>query len=419
MTDTPRTGQGWTGFLRWGPYALLGCGAFIAFATARVLMSTAETYTAAVLVVGALGWQLAWDGALRRLPEPDPRRILYFAVRTLLAAGLSWLNPFFSIYAVMGYFDAGRQLPRRRRRWGLLAIAATLAVSQSTVPDGPAPGSTLQLTVFLALFALHTCLALVLDRLSDQEAERHRQQKATIEALELSNARLEQALAENATLQAQLLLQAREAGVTDERRRLAAEIHDTLAQGLAGIITQLQAAADSSEGTTARTHVERAASLARHSLGEARRSVHNLAPGPLEHRTLPEALKETVDRWQGLADARLELVVTGTVEPLHKEIEATLLRITEEALGNAAKHAHASRVAVTLSYLDDEVAVDVRDDGRGFDPLSRPEHSTSGGFGLKGMRHRAARVAGAVDIETEPGGGTAVSARVPLVRDDA
>lgn len=419
MTDAPQTGLGWQGFLRWGPYALLGVGAFVAFATSRVLMSAADTYTAAVLAAVALGWQLAWDGALRRLPEPDPRRVVYFVVRTLLAAALSWLNPFFSIYAVMGYFDAGRQLPRRQRRWGLLAIAATLAASQSTVPDGPAPGSTLQLTVFLALFALHTSLALVLDRLSDQEAERHRQQKATIEALELSNSRLEQALDENATLQAQLLVQAREAGVTDERRRLAAEIHDTLAQGLAGIITQLQAAADSTDGTTARSHVERAAALARYSLGEARRSVHNLAPGSLEHRRLPEALKETVDRWQALSRARLELVVTGTVEPLHKEIEATLLRITEEALGNAAKHADAHRVAVTLSYLDDEVALDVCDDGCGFDPGSRLPRSTSGGFGLDGMRLRAARVAGTVEIETEPGGGTAVSARVPLVRDDS
>ncbi|MGB2950642.1 MAG: sensor histidine kinase, partial [Rhodococcus sp. (in: high G+C Gram-positive bacteria)] len=191
MTDAPQTGEGWTGFLRWGPYALLGCGAFVSFATARVLMSPAETYTAIVLFAIALGWQLSWDRALLRLPEPDPRRVVYFSLRTLLAAALSLLNPFFSIYAVMGYFDAGRQLPRQRRRWGLLAIAATLAASQSTVPDGPEPGTTLQLTVFLALLALHTCLALVLDRLSDQEAERHRQQNATIEALELSNTRLE------------------------------------------------------------------------------------------------------------------------------------------------------------------------------------------------------------------------------------
>jgi signal transduction histidine kinase len=419
MTDAPQTGQGWPSFLRWGPYALLGFGAFIAFATARVLMSTAEMYAAAVLTAAALGWQLAWDARLRQLPEPDRRRVVYFVVRTALAAALSGINPFFSIYAVMGYFDAGRQLARRQRRWGLLAIAATLAAAQATVPDGPAPGSTLQLTVFLALFALHTSLALVLDRLSDQEAERHRQQRATIEELELTNARLEQALTENATLQAQLLVQAREAGITDERRRLAAEIHDTLAQGLAGIITQLQAAAESTDEDTARAHAERAATLARYSLGEARRSVHNLAPGPLEHRTLPEALKETVARWQATSAPRLELVITGTVEPLHMEIESTLLRITEEALGNAAKHADAARVGVTLSYLDDEVAVDIRDDGRGFDPLSQPSHSARGGFGLDGMRLRAARVAGTVEIETEPGGGTAVSARVPLVRDDS
>ncbi|GAA1018002.1 hypothetical protein Aple_069210 [Acrocarpospora pleiomorpha] len=103
------------------------------------------------------------------------------------------------------------------------------------------------------------------------------------------------------------------------------------------------------------------------------------------------------------------------MEPLHEEIEAALLRIAQEALANAGRHAHATRIGVTLSYFDDEVSLDVRDDGRGFDPPSLPAR---GGFGLGGMRARAERVAGSVEIESEPGGGTAVSARVPLVRHD-
>jgi signal transduction histidine kinase len=92
------------------------------------------------------------------------------------------------------------------------------------------------------------------------------------------------------------------------------------------------------------------------------------------------------------------------------------LRIAQEALANAGRHAGATRVGVTLSYMDDEVSLDVRDDGRGFDP--RPvlrRETVAGGFGLGGMRARAERVAGTVEIESEPGRGTAVSARVPLV----
>lgn len=223
---------------------------------------------------------------------------------------------------------------------------------------------------------------------------------------------------ENAQLHTQLLLQAREAGVADERRRLAAEIHDTIAQGLTGIIAQLQVVANTEDPALARTHLDRAAALARTSLGEARRSVQNLGPAALEHSALPTALKATVAEWSERNAVRADLTVTGTVEPLHEEIEATLLRIAQEALSNTARHAGAGRVGVTLSFMGDEVALDVRDDGSGFDPLATAPRSGTGGFGLDGMRARAARVAGSVEIESEPGGGTAVSARVPLVRHD-
>ncbi|NYI07648.1 sensor histidine kinase [Allostreptomyces psammosilenae] len=418
MTDASPVAPGWARFYRWGPYALLGVGAVISTAAVGTLMNREEAYAAAVLAVVALGWQVAWDRPLRTLPQASRPRTCYFVGRAVLALALSWANPFFCVYALMGYFDAGRQLPAPLRRYGLLSVAVTMSGAQSGVL-GPPTGAFLQWALFGALFALQSCLAIVLDRFGDQEAEKAREQRVTIEALELANARLEQALAENEALQAQLLVQAREAGIADERRRLAAEIHDTLAQGLTGIIAQLQAAADSGDPSTARAHVERAAALARHSLGEARRSVHNLAPGPLEHHTLPEALRRAVARWSTTSAARPELTVTGTAEPLHEEIEAALLRIAEEALTNVAKHADAARVGVTLSYLDDQVTLDVRDDGRGFDPDGRPPRSTAGGFGLGGMRARAERVAGRLLIESEPGAGTAVSAHVPLVRHDA
>src|SRR5699024_11277924 len=93
-------------------------------------------------------------------------------------------------------------------------------------------------------------------------------------------------------------------------------------------------------------------------------------------------------------------------EPLHEEIEVTLLRIAEEALCNAAKHADAARVGITLSYLDDEVTLDVRDDGHGFEPGRLPPRRGHGGFGLDGIRTRAERVAGQVEVESEPGCGT-------------
>jgi signal transduction histidine kinase len=415
MTDAPRA-DGWSWFFRWGPYGLLGLGGVAVAATAPVLMSWTEVYLAAALTAGALCWQLAWGTKLwREQPDGSSGRVVYFAVRTALAFAMCWLNPFFSIFALMGYFDAGQHLPRSGRRWGLLGVALTLAVSQSSMPDGPPPDSAVGWVVFSVLFGLHATLALVLDRFNGREVEKRQKQAEVIEELEVANARLAQALDENAALHAQLVVQAREAGVTAERRRLAADLHDTLVQGLVGVVTQLQAALDT-DGPTSRAHMERAVGLAIYSLGEARRSVHDLIPGPLEDRTLPEALKETVERWSATSTARLDLTVVGAVEPLHDEIESTLLRITEEALSNVAKHANAGRVGVTLSYIDDEVTLDVRDNGCGFDPGRAPHPSDRGGFGLDGMQVRAGRVGGVVDIESEPGSGTAISARVPLVR---
>ncbi|MGI5170814.1 sensor histidine kinase [Spirillospora sp. CA-253888] len=375
----------WERFYRWGPFGLLLLGSLLALGLWNVVMSPVEQRAAVPLLLTAVALQLLH--LTEKIPGP-----IYFWVRTVLAFVLSWLNPFLCVYAVLGYFDAQRYLNGRWARAGLFITAVTMSGSQA---GGLPPESLVQVAAFGGLLVLNSGLVLIFGSLADREAEQARVQAETIAELERTNARLEQALAENAGLQAQLLVQAREAGVSDERRRLAAEIHDTIAQGLAGIITQLQAAEESE-------HVRRATDLARESLREARRSVQDLAPTHLEHDSLPTALKK-------ITDGRAHLTVTGTTEPLHDELEAALLRIAQEALANAVRHAHADRVGVTLSYMDDEVTLDIRDDGRGFD---RP----SGGFGLTAMRERAERVAGTLEIESEPGRGTAVSARVPLIR---
>ncbi|TXS06319.1 sensor histidine kinase [Streptomyces sp. col6] len=411
--QVPTAEQWWGRFFRYGPYGLLALATIVSAVSRDLVMSPADVRAAAVFLPAALVLQLWWS---RAPASPGTRAgLCYFTVRTLLAFGLTWCNPFFSIYAVLGYFDAGRVLPKRGIRPGLLAVAVVMAGAQSGSPLPPA--TLMNWIVFGVVLAVHATLTMVFAQIGDREAEQDRARTDTISALESANARLEQALAENAGLHAQLLVQAREAGVADERRRLAAEIHDTIAQGLTGIIAQLQAVT-STAGTDpalAQEHLVRAAALARHSLGEARRSVHNLLPAALEHDDLPGALKKTVATWSQRTGVRAEFTVTGTVEPLHDEVGATLLRIAEEALANADRHAEASRAGVTLSYMGDEITLDVRDDGRGFDPAALPPYRGAGGFGLGGMRSRAERIAGTVEVETGPGLGTAVSARVPMV----
>ncbi|GLF99620.1 sensor histidine kinase [Streptomyces yaizuensis] len=438
----------WTQFFRYGPYALLGLATLLA-AVSPLVMTRREIYAAGVLLLAALALQTWWSRLMSRprpaavagpaaagtvnvtgtgtgqqagtpalpsgtgtpvLPAGTAGRV-HFTLRTALAFALTWLNPFFAIYACLGYLDAAHLLPPRAARAGFLVTAVAVAGSQS---GGLPPESPMQWVLFGTLIVFNAMLALGLGHLSDQQDEKAGKAEERARTI----AALEKALAENAALHAQLVLQAREAGVADERRRLAAEIHDTIAQGLTGIITQLQVVASTTDQDVAREHLDRAQALARRSLGEARRSVHNLHPAALEHDTLAEALRKTVGEWSGRTGVTARLTVTGTEEPLHDEVAATLLRIAQEALANTARHARATRAGVTLSYMDDEVTLDVRDDGHGFDPLAAVPRTGSGGFGLDGMRARAERIAGTVTVESEIDQGTAISARVPLVRHD-
>jgi signal transduction histidine kinase len=114
-------------------------------------------------------------------------------------------------------------------------------------------------------------------------------------------------------------------------------------------------------------------------------------------------------RWSELQGIEVKVTTTGTTRPMRPETEVALLRAAQEALANVARHAAATRVGVTLSYLEHEVALDVRDDGRGFDPA----RLGGNGFGLVAMRQRIEALSGTVQVESEPGAGTGISARVP------
>ncbi len=156
--------------------------------------------------------------------------------------------------------------------------------------------------------------------------QRERRMHAISELTE-ANARLEESLRENAALQQQLLVQARESGVSEERQRMAREIHDTLAQGLAGIITQLQAAERmGTDADAAGRHLQTAIELARESLSEARRSVQALAPEPLDGARLPDAMQQIATRWSALHGVPVTVTTTGEARVMRPEIEVTLLR---------------------------------------------------------------------------------------------
>ncbi|MDN0196191.1 sensor histidine kinase [Streptomyces sp. S.PNR 29] len=195
-------------------------------------------------------------------------------------------------------------------------------------------------------------------------------------------------------------------GALAERERLAREIHDTLAQGFTSLLMLIQAveAELGHDVPQARRHLRLMDETARQNLAEARALVAGAAPADLDGASLPDALGRLAARH----DAALE--VTGPVRPLPAGPEVVALRVCQEALANARKHAGSSAaVGITLTYTEETLTVCVRDDGRGFEP-----GAVSGGYGLAGLRARVAEADGIALVRSAPGDGTTVTVRLPV-----
>ncbi|TCP49921.1 signal transduction histidine kinase [Tamaricihabitans halophyticus] len=398
----------------WGtillPYPLLAISTVFAVLQRDIAVPVPAMLT---LALAAAGWLILFD-TNRRWRERGIGQTLYYTGLIGLLAGLVALAPWYGIFGFIGYTHAYEYLRNQWRYLGSTVTSMIMAVSYLGGLSRIGGGDWWQwgLVALVSTILSGACFSIM-----DMTDRRNREQHRTLAELHEANQRLEAALTENAGLHAKLIAQARTAGVLDERQRMAHEIHDTLAQGLAGIVTQLQAAEQAhDEPRTAHRHTSNAMNLARESLVEARRTVRAMGPEPLAESRLPDAIGDVVRRWAEVNHIDATLSTTGDPRPMHADVEVTLLRTAQEALANVAKHANANRVGLTLSYLTDRVLLDVRDDGVGFDPdAKRANDSLYGGFGLIGMRKRVRRLAGQLDIEAEPGGGTAISASVPAI----
>jgi signal transduction histidine kinase len=386
----------------WCPYVTLVASSVLTVAWSKDNAGD-RLLTAGLVALAAVWVFLGYTRAPRPRKAHPARMIVYFTGMLVIAWLLATREYLFFIFMITGFFHATVLRP-----WPvlILGVFATSVLINTVI--GGLPTTPEWWTIWVAIIVIQTLAigggGMLGERLAEQSEQRR-----------LAVTRLETALEENAGLHAQLLTQAREAGVLDERHRMAGEIHDTIAQGLTGIVTQLEAAEQARDRPEEwQRHVRNAIGLARESLSEARRSVEGSRPEYLETARLPEALAEVARGWSELNGVPVEVITTGDVQPLHAEVEVALLRTAQEALANVAKHASASRVGLTLSYMGDVVTLDVRDDGVGFKvPAGSDVRGT--GFGLSAMRQRVNRVAGTLAIESEPGAGTAVSARVPAI----
>lgn len=238
-------------------------------------------------------------------------------------------------------------------------------------------------------------------------------------ALDLESRARQDLLDQLVEAQAELAEEQHRSGVLAERTRLSREIHDSVGQDLSSINLLLQAAEQSwdAQPATAREHVRTAASTARDGLDEVRRVVRDLAPADLAADATGEALPDALRRCAAEAALGMpvEVRVDGTPVVVPADVAAALVRTARGSLANVREHAGAGRVALTLTYHLDEVVLDVRDDGRGFEPGQVRPHGTRG-RGLAGLGERAEALGGRADIESAPGEGTTVSVRFPVGR---
>ncbi|WP_327231877.1 sensor histidine kinase [Streptomyces murinus] len=374
-----------------------------------------------LLVLGLLtlaGWRAVADGRAAAWPVvagavacagvyaagpllPGVRRSRRAAALWLAAVGAVWLVLLtLSADAVWMafplYFLQLHLLPRRS---GLAAVAATAAAAiagfaahqgsfGAAMAIGPALGAAVAVAVVRGYQALY------------RESERRRR---LIEELTATRADLDRVQ--------------HTAGVLAERERLAREIHDTLAQGLSSIQLLLRAAERALPGRpdAAAGHVAAARQAAVDNLAEARRFVAALSPPALDGTTLADALARLCATTGDHHRITVRFHLTGEPVPLATEHEVALLRIAQSALANTVRHAHATGAEITLGYLGDRVALDISDDGTGFAPALLPAPDPeSGGFGLAAMRARMHALGGTLSIESAPGRGTSLAARLPL-----
>jgi len=322
--------------------------------------------------------------------------VAYQVVAWSALLAIQWVDP--STQAWLLYFTLFPQLwamvPTRWAVIGTVVIVTTFSLVRWAQLDFSVDSLTEILISGTISMGLSLSLGLFINRIV-LEAESRAQ---TIDELRATQARLAAAQ--------------RDRGVHEERERISREIHDTLAQGFTSVVAlsrAAQAALARGDTAAARERLALIEHTASDNLDEARLIVAELTPGHLQSRTLGEALERlgvAVSSETGLhADVR----VSGEPVPLGGSAEVVILRTAQEALSNVRRHASAAHVDLTLAYdKPDEVVLMVRDDGLGFEP-----GDARSGFGLDGVQARAAEVGGAVQVLSEPGGGTTLVLVVP------
>ncbi|WP_312178332.1 sensor histidine kinase [Arthrobacter sp.] len=395
----------------------IGFALLLAVAVARMLLIAPLTWVtyvalflsavlAAVYVTGTVAEKRASEGGGHpgRF-DPERHGLAWLAVVTVLWLVLLVLSPDFSWLAFPLFFLELRLLPLRPAVLAVTLTTAAVVAAQwahastfhAAMLLGPAIGAGFAVIMGMAYQALYT---------------------------EVTNQR--RALEELRRTRTELARSQREQGVLAERERLAREIHDTLAQGLASIVLVSRSARDSlgaGELDAVRDRLRTVESTAAENLAEARRFVRDLRAPQNDAGALPDRLARVCQAVQEQAAAEGQSMecrfrLEGEPVQLAAPYEVTLLRAAQSALANVLRHAGASTAVVTLAFVGGDVTLDIFDNGSGFDPDGAPmrdqPRADGTGYGLISIRDRVSALGGSMDLESAPGEGTVLGIRLPL-----
>ena len=350
-------------------------------------------YTILFIIHVILHWQI------EKIFEKPKLLFAYVLAQGALGFAISWIAAHeavtFAIYmALFGEAIGMFGLTRRGLLASLYYLALALISIQQVLATIP--------PVLLAVTAVPVLLFVVIYVVLYRRQTEAREQAQTLAAeLESANRQLTEyaARVEDLTIAA-------------ERQRMARELHDTLSQGLAGLILQLEAA-DAQLGRQnpekARQIIAQAMQKAREALAEARRVISNLRGNDLGE--LGDSLRREIDRFEAATGIPCAFHADSTPH-LPDTVKETLLRTVSEALTNIARHAQAAEAAVTLSVKENHLTVEIKDNGRGFDPQNIP----SGHYGLLGLRERTRLIGGQLTLNSAPGQGTTLTIHVPITQ---
>lgn len=325
--------------------------------------------------------------------------VLSFIGGMTVSVGLSWIHPAF-LFINFGFY--GLTFAVLTLQWAIpLVIMLSFALAWRIA--GFNGGVSIESLPIFVSFGVSAVSAVLLGLYISSIIQSDREKQKIIKELEA--ARSELARAE------------RQAGMLEERQRLAGEIHDTLAQGFTSVVMHLEAAEQALESNpeAARGYIDQARQTARQSLSEARRFLWALRPEVVAREPLVQALQRIGQHWSEESGIPLHLEAAGAQRPLPAPVEVTFLRAAQEALVNTRKYSKAAQVNLTLTYMEDEVVLDVQDDGVGFDLaeaslLVGMDH----GYGLAALQERAAQLGGSLEVESAPGEGTTVVISLPV-----